>query len=114
MKLFLIILAFVIFLVAVFYGIWLLGKRYLNSAIAYDKLHDEIRDNIFDGVDSEIIKRKIKRLDAMKYKDKEKTHVLQMQFLRSYYQAEESDMEFLPDIDFDASMRRIRALKDAE
>lgn len=63
------------------------GKRELAREQEYDKLHDEITDDLKRDVTSHnynTIFDKLKKLGQLKWKDKERTSVLTVNFFRKH------------------------------
>ncbi len=89
-------IAIALFIYLILRIIWYIGNQNAENFNDYEKLYKQIQDHIKDsGWGEQVIRHEIKHLKSMSYKNKEKTHVLEIEFLSRYKIINDMD-EFSP------------------
>ena len=92
----LIVVFFMVLWLIVWFG-WDYGKKQAASAKAYDKLYKEIQDDLSNlgksNVAREVIRYNLIKLSKLKYKNRKRTEVLAMEFVRKFYCGKKKEVE---------------------
>jgi hypothetical protein len=94
--------------------IWHIGNRNAENFNDYEKLYKQIQDHIRNSSWGElVIRHEIKHLKSMSYKNPEKTHVIEIEFLSRYKIINDMD-EFSPEqFDVIDISKRLRVQNEA-